>query len=745
MRLRCPFLLLLSSLVPLRLLGSDFENPADTTVMLQEVSVSAMKAGQLIGADPVAATVLTRQDVNRLGLINIKQVSDIAPNFYMPVYGSRITSSIYVRGLGSRIDKPVISLNFDNIPILHKNNFDFDTNNLGQIEMVRGAESTLYGLNSMMGVLNLYSLSPLNFQGFKATVSYGSYNYWKASAGYYTLNNRQFGIGFELSAGGTDGYWKNNYNGCSTGKELWGSARLRLTWTSPSKWKIDNSLTLNLNRQSGYPYESLDNGVIAYNDTCFYKRVGVLEGLTVQGQAGKNVTLTSVTSLQYLNDNMTLDQDFLPQDYFTLTQAIDNIGLTEELTLKNSHAIGCYDWLAGAFVWYENGTMHAPVTFYDYGIKELIEQHWNDNMPQYPLVWDERSFLIDTNFKPQTFGWAVYHESKVNLGRWKFTGGIRLEYVADRLYYNSIINSSFTLYSKGQPFLHEKVNIADAGTLKKTGMQLLPKITAMYRYGQSATENVYLNICKGYKSGGYNTQMFSDVMQQRLRDRLGMSMQYDIDDIVAYEPETAWNFELGFHSRFAQGNLNLSGNLFYIDCRNQQVTMFPSGSTTGRIMANAGRSRSVGGELSGSYRIDSHWTVAASVGVADARFITFNDGINSYDGKHVPLAPLTTSFLMVDYSLDTARNGWWLDNIGITLSAKGTGPIWWDEENNLRQNWYPIMNANVRLSKKWLEVELWMENIANTRYSTFYFQSIGHRFTQRGLPFCAGATLRFNI
>ena len=747
MRLRCPFLLLLSSLVPIRFLGSDYENLPDTTLMLEEVSVSAIKNGVLSGNEPLATTKLSGQDIKRLGVVNIKQLSDIAPNFYMPAYGSRITSSIYVRGLGSRIDKPVISLNFDNIPILNKNNFDFDASNLSSIEVIRGAESTPYGLNSMMGVMNLYSLSPNTFQGVRASVTYGSYNYWRASAGYYTLNRHRFGVGVEISTGGSGGYWTNTFNGKKTGRELWGTGRLRLTWSSPSSWKIDNSLTINLNRQSGYPYESLDLGMIAYNDTCFYRRTGILEGLTVQGAVGSNVSLSSITSLQYLDDNMTLDQDFLPQEYFTLTQATNTLGLTQEIALKNSRPTGCYNWLAGAFGWFENGKMHAPVTFKDYGVRELIEKHWNENLPEYPLVWDDRAFLIDTHFKMRTLGGALYHESKLELGRWELVGGLRLDYLYNELTYSSDINTSYTIVrqSTGLPFHSAKVKINDGGTLKKEYLKLLPKIALLYRFGSHASNNLYLNVCEGYKSGGFNTQMFSDVMQQRLRDQLGMGMQYAIKDIVSYEPETAWNYELGFHWQPIAGSLSLSGCVFYIDCRNQQVTMFPSGSTTGRIMANAGRSRSIGGEIAGNYRIDSHWTVGASAGVADARFITFHDGIKSYDGKHVPLSPLSTSFLMVDYTADTHRQGWWIDRIGFTLTAKGTGPIWWDEENTLRQQWYALLNANLRFTKKWFDAEIWIENLTNTKYSTFYFQSIGHRFTQRGMPLRAGATMRFTI
>ena len=64
-------------------------------------------------------------------------------------------------------------------------------------------------------------------------------------------------------------------------------------------------------------------GQIAHNDTCFYKRDGFTDGLSVTW-TGNNISVASATSLQYMKDNMTLDQDFLPDDYFTLHNAAGN-------------------------------------------------------------------------------------------------------------------------------------------------------------------------------------------------------------------------------------------------------------------------------------------------------------------------------------------------------------------------------------------------------------------------------------
>ena len=114
---------------------------ADTVMTLPPVSVTCIKSG----AQPdrvEAVTTLGQAEIERLNLVNIKQVSEIAPNFYMPQYGSRMTSSVYVRGLGTRIDQPVVGLNIDNVPLINKDNFDFDLSDITRIEILRGPQTS---------------------------------------------------------------------------------------------------------------------------------------------------------------------------------------------------------------------------------------------------------------------------------------------------------------------------------------------------------------------------------------------------------------------------------------------------------------------------------------------------------------------------------------------------------------------------------------------------------------------------
>ncbi len=135
--------------------------------------------------------------------------------------------------------------------------------------------------------------------------------------------------------------------------------------------------------QGGYPYAYVGDdiigddgrpvvrrGEIRYNDPCSYRRTALSDGLTIRYDAG-NFTVASITCYQYSDDEMILDQDFLPLSYFTLRQARTEHSVTEDLVFR-SRGDKAYRWLLGAFGFYRHGTMNAPVHFKQTGIEELI-------------------------------------------------------------------------------------------------------------------------------------------------------------------------------------------------------------------------------------------------------------------------------------------------------------------------------------------------------------------------------------
>ena len=718
--------------------------PLGDTLSLGEVTVTAIKQSADLRTQATALTVISRQEAERNQVLSVKTAADLVPNLFIPDYGSRMTSTVYVRGIGTRIDQPAVGLTIDNVPVMTKENYDLDLMDVSRMEMLRGPQNTLYGRNTLGGLMNVYTLSPLNYQGTRAVVEGASHGTWRVGASHYRLLGEDLGLSLSAQYGSTRGEFTNQHNGQRCDWERMLGVRAKLEWRNHDGWYLNNVASVTVSRQGGYPYEWSETGRIAYNDTCFYRRTAVIDGLTLKKDL-ERWTLSSITSYQYLDDNMTLDQDFTERDYFTLTQARREHAVTQDLVARSHERPDGYNWLAGVSAFYRHYTMDAPVTFYDYGIDQLIERHVNAAIPEYPITWDTRSFVLGSHFTSPSGGAALYHESIYHWGQWTVQAGVRLDYEHARLNYRSVTHTGYSTHvlATGALFSHEDIDIDEHGTLDKDFIDVLPNVSLTWHPWPGKNHTVYLAASRGSKAGGFNTQMFSDVLQQRLMGLMGVGLQYDVDKMVGYKPEKAWSYELGGHFECWDARVQSDLGLFFMDCRDRQLTVFPPGTTTGRMMTNAGKTHSWGAEFAMKVS-PTQWThLNVSYGFTHATFRDYDDGKVDHSGKRVPYAPMHTLFAE---GAHTIKVGGSEDQL-LTLAAnvRAAGDIYWDEANTLRQPFYALLGASITWQQPRYSVQLWGRNLTDTQYKTFYFVSIQHPFLQRGHGRQLGATLRLTL
>lgn len=713
------------------------EPAALDTLTLDEVTVSAVKRADIASS----STVVSRAEVESRRLLSPRDVTSLTPGVFIPDYGSRMTSTIYVRGIGARIDQPALGLTIDNVPVMSKENYDADVPEMARVEVLRGPQSVLYGRNAMGGVMNISTTAAGANPGTRVLLQGASHKSFKVGVAHSRRVSDRFAVAGNVFFTTTGGEYTNEFTGHRVDWERQGSARLKVEWRPSGRVSVTNTLSANHSRQGGYPYEWTLTGQIAHNDTCFYRRTGVMDGLTVTLDTGWG-TLTSLTSYQLIDDNMTLDQDFTPAPYFTLTQARTEHAVTQEVIARSHRrADARLDWLAGAFGFYRHMKMSAPVTFLDTGIGELIESHRNAAAPDYPIAWWSRQMLLGSDFVMPGYGVAAYGQASLHLGQWTLTAGLRLDHERVSLDYTSVTHTGYDVLHDGAVYASNPIDIDDGGSLRRHFTQLLPRVAVSRAWNGGSA---WVSVGKSYKAGGFNTQMFSDVLQQRLMRMMGIGAQYDADAIVGYKPEVAWNYEAGVRfERLAGGRLALSANAFWIDCRDRQLTVFPDGTTTGRMMTNAGRTRSVGVEAALAWQPTGALHVAAAYGFTDARFVNYHDGRQDYRHRIVPYAPRHmvsgTSSYVVD--LGTA----WLRSLTVAVNVNAVGPIAWNEANTMTQPLYALLGADVTLTGNHWALQLWGTNLTGTRYGTFYFVSIGHEFVQRGRGRALGATLRLSF
>ena len=760
-------LLLLASAAAARTAGGDGPTPdtetADTVIVVDKVQVTAIKQGLVLRSQPVAASIVGGRAIERGRIGAVKNLSQTVPNFHAPDYGSRMTSSIYVRGLGARIDQPVIGLNIDNVPVLNKDNFDTELADAERIEVLRGPQSTLYGRNTMGGVVNVYTLSPLTYEGVRLTAEYGSGDSYRFRASSYYKLSPDLGMAVTGYFTHTGGFFDNDCTGEKCDWERLGGGRWKTQWRNNRGVRIDNTFSFSALDQGGYPYAYagedivrdgktvIRNGQISYNDPSSYRRTTVSDGLTVRYDAAK-YSVSSITSYQYSDDEMTLDQDFTPEPWFTLRQARREHALTEDIVFR-SHDGRRYGWLLGAFGFYRHGVMEAPVHFKRTGIEELIVKNANEHLgaiwnEEYSISADELPLYSD--FRMPSYGAALYHESRLTLGRWRITAGIRADYERTRLRYHSKADMSYSLSVNGGAPFPLGIAIDETNEIAHSYTEILPKFSAMYSFDEM--RNLYVSIARGYKAGGFNTQMFSDILQEKIKWQMASGIPYEEPDLMSYKPEYSWNYELGGHFSCMDGAVRGDFALFYIDVRDQQITVFPEGQTTGRMMTNAGRTRSLGAEAALQVSPWRQLDINLAYGYTDARFVKYETTVKddagtpvriSYKDNRIPYAPQHTFSARAVWTLPTGVA--WLGDLVLQAGVRGTGRIWWNEANSLSQPFYALLDASVRLEHARYSIGLWGRNLAGTSYDVFYFKSVGNEFVQCGRPRTLGITLNIHI
>ena len=254
---------------------------------------------------------------------------------------------------------------------------------------------------------------------------------------------------------------------------------------------------------------------------------------------------------------------------------------------------------------------------------------------------------------------------------------------------------------------------------------------------------------KGYRSGGFNTQIFSDNlrsgMMYGMMEKLGMAPdgQGSISgSAMTYKPETCMDYEVGGRFGLNAGGhrLDMSLTAYLVNCRNQQMTVFPDGDGTGRMMANAGASRSRGVEAEALWM----WkglSVTFAGSLMDARFTDYDNGIDDWSGRRIPYSPESTLYFRCGYTFPAG--GRLLRSVSVNADLNRSGRTFWDEAGDFSQAPYSLFGADLRF--RFPKAELWVrgQNLAGAEYSVFYFKSVGDSFFQTGKPrrFSIGLTL----
>ena len=723
---------------------------------------------------PGSVSILSPQTISNRQIDALKDISAFVPNLYMPDYGSKMTSAIYIRGIGARSSGQSIGLYVDNVPYLNKSAFDFELNDIQRIEVLRGPQGTLYGRNAMGGIVNIYTLSPLTYQGTKLQVSAGNYGAFKAKASHYNKLSDRVGIAVGGYYDRNDGFFINEYNHTRADMEQSAGGHFKLDWMITDALKAQYSFNFDYVDQGAFPYGQYDKETgevapICFNDPASYWRRMLNNSLYLEWK-NKNFIFTSTTAYQYLKDDMKMDQDYTRKSIFTLHQVQKQYAWSQEFAIKSNHKKN-YQWSFGAYGFYNSLNTDGPVTFKEDGIKDILQKAFDEiKMPKLTVKGDNNQIYFPGNFDTPTYGFAAFHQSTYNnlfIPGLSITAGIRLDYENAKMKYNSSVEGmTMNVYmpsmGPGMPEINQDflMNATLLGKEAQDFLQVLPK--ASLRYQCSPGTFTYVSVAKGYKTGGYNIQMFGDLVQAQakynliedvkklmppaMRDKFKNPEPSAVADVASYKPEHSWNYELGVRSELIKNRLNAELTLFYMDIRDIQLTRFAQNGS-GRMITNGGKANSYGVEIGLHGQITNDLTADVNYGFTRATFrdYKYEDKVNGkiveIDCKDnfIPYTPRHTVSAGLQYT-KLLRNKF-IDQFMVALQYTGAGKIFWTEKNDINQPFYGTLNGKAGIRKGIVNLNVWSRNITNTDYQAFYFESFNNSFIQKGKPFQIGAEI----
>ena len=822
--------LLMATSLPMAIQANNIIEKGDTSRVYdidEVVVIDQPKEAFRLRQQPLSSTSFNGDLIRNLNVQDVRNLSVFVPSFAMPEYGSRYTSSIYMRGIGSRVYSPAVGIYVDGMPILNKSAFNFHTYDVDRVDVLHGPQGTLYGMNTEGGLIRLYSRNPFQYQGTDVQLSIGSKLYRKAEVSHYKKVNDKMAFAVAGFYGGQNGFFRNQYDGSHADLINEFGGKGRLLWRPTDRLNFDLIADYQYTRQNGFPYgqvvteDELAAATITsplyglkagtqspnQNRQSNYRRNIINTGLGIK-YAGNGFDINSMTSWQYLRDYMLMDIDYRPQDFMHLTQRQLGNTVTEELSVKSRND-SKWHWTFGAFGSYQWLKTTAPVYFdqdmNSYLSKKITDYAYNGMLNAMAARMAQRMIAggmseelanktarasvaamiagaggVNINmtmdpvpgvFHTPTLNLGVYHESNIELTeRLMATLGLRYDYSRVNIDYETSARVALQESVMGvtiNPVITSALKHSEHDSFK----QLLPKVGLTYRLQNGS--NVYATWSKGYRAGGYNFEMFSDVLQTETsqaanKARADVDIAHDeayyerIAKTIEYKPETSWNYEVGAHLNLFNDQVHLDLAAYYMQIRNQQLSVMAGNYGFGRVMTNAGRSHSCGLEATlRGVALDNKLTYGLSYGFTSAQFDEYKDsiagvGMVDYKDKRVPFVPQHTLGANADYRIDVdpaalldASNRFHLRSVTVGMNLSAQGKTYWDEQNTIGQNFYAVVGAHADADFGPLHVNLWVRNLTDTKYNSFAVQSAAtgtrYTFAQLGNPFQMGVDFRVHF
>ncbi|SNR50278.1 TonB-dependent receptor [Flavobacterium sp. ov086] len=291
------------------------------TEKLEEIAISSLHINDSLQNAPASIGILSKKDLLQNNATDISTVINMIPGVFMQS-SNFTTTRISIRGIGARTTYGTNKIRafYGSIPLTSGNSEtvidDIDLENIGQIEVIKGPLSSIYGAGLGGAILISPQLSKTKGENAGISSVFGSYGLFKNSIN-YSLTEKKSSLNISYHKLKTDGWRENsayNREGITLAGELFKKQNSKLTYftnytylkafipSSISKQVYDN------NPQLGAPTWVASKGFKEYKST--------LAGLAYEFKINENLSNSTSIFVNYKDSNEPRPFDILRQYTF---------------------------------------------------------------------------------------------------------------------------------------------------------------------------------------------------------------------------------------------------------------------------------------------------------------------------------------------------------------------------------------------------------------------------------------------
>ncbi|MGE4430454.1 MAG: TonB-dependent receptor [Sphingobium sp.] len=596
-------------------------SPMADSGQVQEIIVSARRRNESIQSTPVAVTAISPVMLENKASLSITDLQGTAPSVLITTQSTGASAAnISIRGIAfADIDKsfdPAVGVMIDGVYIGTSTGQLLDFFDIDSIEILRGPQGTLFGRNTIGGVVNVRRSKPTGEWGGKIEASYASFNTiaLRSVLNVPVVEGLLAAKVFEFHQQ-TDGFYRSATTGQRIGgnnQENFGASFL----LTPSS-SFDALLTVEQQDQKFNPTQA---SLTATGDVfCDAMPVGACD---------RNNTSDLYTVYRA--------QDYYPANYRARASTLeanwdlDVVKLTSVTSYRESREFQQQDFgTAGVYVGTRRQRYHqfsqelrASGNLFD-GFDYVVGAYYFSS--KYHLLDNTVIFGADTGTMDIT-GKSRSMAAFADLN-WEFAPRLRL--------------------SGGGRITHDrKQNIVPAlfdGAATYKQSKFTPKISLDWRPTNDLM--LYGTWSQGYRSGGFSGR--------------GATL---FSATTPYRPETVSMFEGGIKSEFFDRKVALNIAAYITDYKNMQqnTTLTRDGGNGNEtVVVNAAGAKIKGVEADLTARPFAGLTLRSSAGYTDAKFKGFLANqpvfgtLRTFDFSNVNLiyAPKITASFNADYEV----------------------------------------------------------------------------------------------